>query len=64
MNKKGLVVSVSVSVAALALAASVSGPAIGDHGHGDGAQKLHSGELVRVVRDATRRFRNVEQAEG
>ena len=47
----------------IALASGVSYQAIGDHGQSSNQQKPHSGELVQAVRDATRRFRNVEQAE-
>ena len=63
MNNNGLVVSFSLAVSTLIFAAALSRPAIGDHGHDGGQQKWHSGELVRTVRDATRRFRNVAQAE-
>jgi len=63
MNNNGLVVSFSLAVSTLIFGAALSRPAIGDHGHEVGQQKQHSGELVREVRDATRRFRNVAQAE-
>jgi hypothetical protein len=63
MNNNGIVVTFSLAVSTLIFAAAVSRPAVGDHGHGEGQQKLHSGELVQTVRDATRRFRNVAQAE-
>ena len=63
MNNKGLVVSVSLGIVAMALTAAIPGPAIGDHGHSRGQQKQPAGELVQVVRDATRRFRDVHQAE-
>lgn len=63
MNNNVLVVTFSLAVSTLIFAAGLSRPALGDHGHNDGQQKLHSGELVRQVRDATRRFRNVAQAE-
>jgi hypothetical protein len=59
MSIKGLIVFASLSIAAL-------GPAMGDHSspaHQANKQKPHSGELVRIVREATRRFHNVEQAE-
>ena len=63
MNNNGIVVSFSLAVSTLIFAAALSRPAIGDHGHDEGQQKQHSGELVRAVRDATRRFRDVNQAE-
>jgi hypothetical protein len=67
MISKGLVVSLSLSIVAVVLTAAVPGEAIGDQGHdqGHGAnqQKQHAGELVRVVRESTRRFRDVNQAE-
>ena len=62
MNNKGLVVSISVAMGALVLAAAISRPALGDHGHSTDQQKPHAGELVRAVRDSTRRFRDVNQA--
>ncbi len=63
MNNKGLVVSLSLSIGVLALAVALPRPALGDHGQSASQQKQHAGELVRVVRDATRRFRDVNQAE-
>jgi len=62
MNNKGLVVSLSI-VGAAALAAAFPGQAIGDHGQGASPQKQHAGELVQTVRENTRRFRDVNQAE-
>ena len=65
MSNKGLVVS-SILSGALVVMAAFSGPAIGDHGQGASQQnslKQHAGELVQAVRDATRRFRDVNQAE-
>jgi hypothetical protein len=62
MNNNGIVVSVSLAVSTFIFAAALSRPAIGDHGHNDGKQKLHSGELVRAVRESTRRFHDVNQA--
>ena len=48
----------------MALTAALPGTAIGDHGQSASQQhKQHAGELVRVVREATRRFRDVNQAE-
>ena len=63
MSNNGLVVTFSLAVSTLIFAAGLSRPALGDHGHDEGQQKQHSGDLVREVRDATRRFRNVAQAE-
>ena len=63
MNNKGLVVSVSLSISALALMAALPRPAMGEHAHGADEQKQHAGELVRAVRESTRRFRDVNQAE-
>jgi hypothetical protein len=62
MNNKGLIVSLSIAAVTAGLAISSPGRAHGDHGHGDSQQKPHSGELVRVVRESTRRFRDVNQA--
>ena len=63
MKNKGLIVSLSLSMVAVALAAAYPREAIGDQGHSTYPQSQHAGELVRVVRDATRRFRDVRQAE-
>jgi hypothetical protein len=55
-------------MAAVALAAALAGQAMGDHGDSRGGshdeQKLkpHTGDLVRAVRDATRRFHDINQA--
>src|SRR5262245_14838852 len=60
MSIKGLAICLSASILALAAAAPASG------GHSDDrerASKQHSGDLVRVVREATWRFRDVSQAE-
>jgi len=63
MNNKGIVASLLLSGGALALAAAFPGQALGDHGQSAEQLKQHSGELVRVVRENTRRFRDVNQAE-
>jgi hypothetical protein len=63
MKNKGLVASLLLSGAALALTAVFPVAAIGDQGQNFNPQKMHSGELVRVVRESTRRFRDVRQAE-
>jgi hypothetical protein len=62
MNKKGFLVSISLSVFAVAFVAALPAPALGEHGHDSRDLKQHAGELVRIVRDATRRFRDVNQA--
>ena len=56
MKIKGLIILASLSAAALALADG------GHHGN-QGKNKHHTGELVRTVRDATRRYHDVRQAE-
>jgi hypothetical protein len=63
MSNKGLVASFSLSIAAAVLTAAFSAPAIGDQGQSAVQQKQQTGELIQVVRDATRRFRDVNQAE-
>jgi len=63
MNKKGFLVSLSLSVFAVAFVAALPGQAMGDHGQYSDQLKQHAGELVRVVRESTRRFRDVNQAE-
>jgi hypothetical protein len=62
MKNKGLIVSLSVSALAVALAAAFPREAIGDHGHGGNDPKQHAGELVRDVREATRRYKDVNLA--
>jgi hypothetical protein len=62
MNNKGLVVSVSVSIVALAFMSAFPRLASGEQGHNGSQHKPHAGELVRVVRESTRRFRDVNQA--
>src|SRR5262245_40159974 len=57
MNKKIFL----AAMLAGALSSGASGDEVRAHEHA-GAKKEHAGELVRVVREATRRFRNVEQA--
>ena len=73
MSIENLGICLSFSIAALAVAAT-SRPAHADH-QGERAQstnqssnqsskqKPHSGELVRIVRESTRRFHDVNQAE-
>jgi hypothetical protein len=68
MNSKGLVVSLLLS-ATCVLAAAYPRQALGDNGrnghngHGGSPQNQHTGELVRAVRDSTRRFKDVNQAQ-
>jgi hypothetical protein len=64
MSIKGLSVCLSLSILVY-LAAARPQQAHADHsGHRDQAskQQQHSGELVRAVRDSTRRFHDVNQA--
>jgi hypothetical protein len=64
MSSTGKWVSmVAGMLATLGLAAAQAGDAHGEHGANAGHQKQHSGELVRTVRDATRRFKDVRVAE-
>jgi hypothetical protein len=63
MSNRRLVVSLSLSIGALVLALAGARQAIADHGESAGPQKQHAGELVQKVRDSTRRFRDVTQAE-
>jgi hypothetical protein len=65
MNIRGLVVSLSLSIAAVVVTGALPRQAIGDASHSQSAQgstKQHAGELVRIVRESTRRFRDVNQA--
>jgi len=62
MNIKTVSIGLSTCLTALAIAASLPSPAIGDHGQSTGKQKPHAGELVRAVRESTRRFHDVNQA--
>jgi hypothetical protein len=62
MSSRRFVVSLSLSVVAAVLAAALPRQAIGDNPATANQHKQHSGELVRVVRESTRRFRDVNQA--
>jgi hypothetical protein len=62
MKNRGLVISTVLCMAGGTLAGVFAGPAAADAGHGM-HKAAHSGELVRIVRDATRRFLDVRQAE-
>ena len=63
MKNRGLVISSVIAlVAGASLAVLSTQAAAGDPGHG-GAHRQHSGDLVRIVRDATRRFQDIRQAE-
>ncbi len=70
MSIKGLVTCLSYSVLAFALTGSFPRQAVGEaqtiSSEHANQHKQHTGELVRVVRDSTRRFRdvNVATAEG
>jgi len=64
MNIKKLSIGFSGALAAV-LAGGVTHQALGNDGHAghqESRVKDHSGELVRAVRESTRRFRSVEQA--
>jgi hypothetical protein len=65
MSIRGLVVSASLSVVALALTGAFPRQAIGEHSpasqHSTGKHG-HAGELVRVARESTRRFHDVNRA--
>jgi hypothetical protein len=63
MSNRRLVVSLSLSIVAAVLTTALPRAALADHGQSDGQQKQPAGELVQTVRDATRRFRDVNQAE-
>jgi hypothetical protein len=64
MNIIGLGICLSAGIVFLAVAA-IPRQAFGDHEgeHSHGNQKAHSGDLVRIVRDSTRRFLDVRRAE-
>jgi hypothetical protein len=65
MKNKGLIVSLSLTLFAVALTVALPREAFGDHddhGHSSSQQKQHAGELVRAVRDSTRRYRDVNLA--
>ncbi len=63
MSIRGLVIS-SVSIVAVALTGVMPRQAVGDAPQAaQQHQKPHSGELVRIVKEATQRFHDVRQAE-
>ncbi len=65
MKNKGLVVSLSLTMFAVALTVALPRDAFGDHDdHGQisSQHKQHAGELVRAVRDSTRRYKDVNLA--
>ena len=63
MNFKGLGACLSLTTVFL-IAAATPPPAFGDHqDHSQASARPHSGDLVRVVRDSTRRFLDVRKAE-
>jgi hypothetical protein len=62
MNFRCLGVCLSLTTVFL-IAAATPPPAFGDHDDHSQATKPHSGDLVRIVRDSTRRFLDVRKAE-
>jgi hypothetical protein len=66
MSIRGLAIGVASSICVLALAGgALPRQALGDHSNDRGrvsAHKQHSGDLVRIVRESTWRFRDVNQA--
>jgi hypothetical protein len=65
MKNKGLIVSLSLTMFAVAFTVALPRDAFGDHddhGQGSNQQKQHAGELVRAVRDSTRRYKDVNLA--
>jgi hypothetical protein len=65
MRIKGLLFPASITAAVVALAVALPLPAIGEGSAAthQGKLKAHAGELVRIVRETTRRFHDVRQAE-
>jgi hypothetical protein len=65
MKNKGLIVSLSLTMFTVALTVALPRDAFGDHDdHGgiSNQQRQHAGELVRAVRDSTRRYKDVNLA--
>jgi hypothetical protein len=62
MSIKGLAICLTTSVLALAAAGPASGGNSNDRDQSKG-HKQHSGDLVKTVREATWRYRDVNQAE-
>jgi hypothetical protein len=62
MSIKGLAICLTTSILALAAAGPASGGDSNDREQAKG-HKQHSGDLVKVVREATGRYRDVNQAE-
>ena len=65
MRINGLVISASLSVVAVALAVGFPRQALGEHADREQSArtKPHAGELVRIVRESTKRFHDVRRAE-
>jgi hypothetical protein len=65
MKIRGFIIPLAATATAITLALAYPPPAAGEHGHAgqNGKIRHHSGELIRVVREATRRFHDVRQAE-
>ncbi len=63
MSSRGFVVCLSLSIVTLVLTGAFPRQALGEHPAASlQHHQQHSGEFVRVVRDATKRFRDVNQA--
>lgn len=64
MKIRGFIVPMAATATAISLAFAYPPQAVGEPGHSGhhGKARHHSGELVRVVREATRRFHDVRQA--
>lgn len=69
MKIRGFIVPMAATATAITLALAYPPQAAGEHGHPipqaksqDARSRHHSGELVRIVREATRRFHDVRQA--
>ena len=62
MSIKGLAICLTTSILALAAAGPAGAGNSNDRDHAKG-HKQHSGDLVKVVREATWRYRDVNQAE-
>jgi hypothetical protein len=62
MSMRGLCIGLSISILAVAAATPQAALADSDEPAQTSRLKPHSGELVRIVRESTRRFQDVNQA--